>query len=353
MSDTYSEKFDKCYTFEDLKEILEELFEKKENNEKPELKKMNLVGGFSLKDGLISRLNDDYIFYYSYDIDKAKIIKIDGYGMRELDKTSIDFLQRIYSTTLSLQKNRIYATLTNSRKVVIFNLDLENELMERSEDEIKDNEDGGRFNKCIEISDEHIATADTNSIIIWQKFNKEYINIKKIYLDTETYDLLLINNEYFVSTQANQKTLTFIDIPNMKEDKIITNIDCMEDNNCLFLFKNYIIANCKEGIALIILETKEIIQYIQNFDYDLSYKRLSIYNNDNDCILYILNRLESDYDKQKFNIKIMKLEDDQLKLIGRYKETEIDEQGKIQIITLNKNTTLIVGKKIYIQKNEI
>jgi hypothetical protein len=237
--------------------------------------------------------------------------------------------------------------------VVIFNLDLENQLMEKSDDEIKDNEDGGRFNKCIEISDEFIATADTYSIIIWKKYTKEYVNIKKIYLDKETYDLLLINNEYFVSTQANQKTLTFIDIPDLKEDKIITEIDCIEENNCLFLFKNNIIVNCKEGIAIILLETKEIIQYIENFDRDLISKRLSIYNNDNDYILYILNRLDSDYNKQKFNVKIMKLEDDQLKLIGRYDETEIEDQGKLQIIALNKDTTLIYGNKIFIQKNEL
>jgi hypothetical protein len=353
MSYTYSTKFDKCYTFEDLKDILEVLFEKEDINEKPKLKEMNLKGGFTLKDGLITRLNDEFLFCYSYNIDKVKIASVDGVGIREYDKTTIDFRQRIFSASLSLQKNKIYATLTNSRKVVIFNLDLENQLMERSDDEIKDNEDGGRFNKCIEISDEFIATADTYSIIIWKKYTKEYVNIKKIYLDKETYDLLLINNEYFVSTQANQKTLTFIDIPDLKEDKIITEIDCIEENNCLFLFKNNIIVNCKEGIAIILLETKEIIQYIENFDSDQISKRLSIYNNDNDYILYILNRLDSDYNKQKFNIKIMKLEDDQLKLIGRYDETEIEDQGKLQIIALNKDTTLIYGNKIFIQKNEL
>ena len=353
MSYTYSTKFDKCYTFEDLKDILEELFEKEDISEKPKLKDMNLICGYSLKDGLITRLNDEFLFCYSYNIDKVKIVSIDRLSIREYDKTTIDFRQRIFSASLSLQKNKIYATLTNSRKVVIFNLDLENQLMERSDDEIKDNEDGGRFNKCIEISDEFIATADTYSIIIWKKYTKEYVNIKKIYLDKETYDLLLINNEYFVSTQANQKTLTFIDIPDLKEDKIITEIDCIEENNCLFLFKNYIIVNCKEGIAIILLETKEIIQYIENFDSDQISKRLSIYNNDNDYILYILNRLDSDYNKQKFNIKIMKLEDDQLKLIGRYDETEIEDQGKLQIIALNKDTTLIYGNKIFIQKNEL
>ena len=349
---TYSSKFDKCYTFEDLENILEELFKKEEINKEPNSKEMNLEGGYILKDGLISRINDTHVFGYSYNSDTVKIISIDENDMQALDKTLIDFGLRIYSTSLSLQKNRIYATLANSRKVVIFNFDLENKLMEKSSDEINDNEDGGRFNKCIEISDENIATADSNSIIIWKRYNEEYVNIKKIYLGKEIYDLLLINNEYFVSTQAEQKTLTFIDISDLKEDKVITNIDCIEDNNCLFLFKNYIIVNCKEGITLISIETKDITQYIQNFDFDLKYKSLSIYNNDNDYILYILSSLDTKYNKQMFNIRIMKMEDNQLELIGNYEETEIDDQGKLHLIILNKYTILIYGNKIYSQKNE-
>ena len=353
MSDTYSNKFDKCYTFEDLKDILEELFEKEDISENPKSKEMNLIGGYTLKDGLIKRLNDKYLFCYSYNSDKVKIISIDEFCIRELDKTSINFNQRIFSASLSLQKNRIYATLTNSRKVVIFNFDLENELMEKSEVEITDNEDGGRFNKCIEISDEYIATADTISIIIWKKFNKEYSNIKRIYLIEKTYDLLLINNEYFVSTQASQNALTFIDIQNLTKDKVIESIDCVNDNNCLFLFKNYIIVNCNKGIALISIEEKEIIQYIQNFDIDPRYKSLSIYNKDNNYILYILSGLDTNYNKHKFNIRIIKLEDGQLKLIGNYKEKEIEDKEELQIIILNEYTSLIYGNKISLLKNEI
>jgi len=314
---------------------------------------MNLIGGYILKDGLIKRLNDKYLFCYSYNSDKVKIISIDEFCIRELDKTSINFNQRIFSASLSLQKNRIYATLTNSRKVVIFNFDLENELMEKIEVEITDNEDGGRFNKCIEISDEYIATADTISIIIWKKFNKEYSNIKRIYLIEKTYDLLLINNEYFVSTQASQNALTFIDIQNLTKDKVIEGIDCVNDNNCLFLFKNYIIVNCNKGIALISIEEKEIIQYIQNFDIEPRYKSLSIYNKDNNYILYILSGLDTNYNKHKFNIRIIKLEDDQLKLIGNYKEKEIEDKEELQIIILNEYTSLIYGNKISLLKNEI
>ena len=82
-------------------------------------------------------------------------------------------------------------------------------------------------------------------------------------MNAETNDLLLINDAYFASSQACRKTITFIDISNLKEDKIITNIDSIDCNNCLSVFKNFIIVNCTEGIAIILLETKKLIQYIK------------------------------------------------------------------------------------------
>lgn len=353
MDNTYSSKFDKCYTFDDLKDILEKLFEKEETNEEPDLKEFELNEGYKV-DGLITKINDEYIFCYSFHNDNVKIMSIDNHGINALDKTIIDFRQRIYSAYVSLKKNRIFATLSNSRKVVIFNFDLENELMEKSEDEIYDNDNGGIFNKCIEINDEYLATGDNKSIIIWKKFNKEYVNIKKIYLNEETYDLLLVNNEYFVSSQDNRKTITFISISNLKEDKAIKNIDSINDNNCLFLFKNYIFVNCYEGIALISAETKDIIQYIQNFYSEQRYKSLFVTNNDNDYRLYILNSFDTDYNKQQFNIKIMRFEDDHLKLIEHYKKTQINEQGELQLFIMNNNKKfLIFGNNLYTLTNDI
>ena len=353
MSDTYSSEFDKCYTFEDLKGILEKLFEKEETNEEPSLKELELDGGY-LIDGLVKKIDDKYIFIYSYNNDNVKIMSIDKKDISTLEKTVIDFHQKIYSASLSLQKNRIYAALSSSRKVVIFNFDLENGLMEKSEDEIKDNENGDRFNKCIEINEEHIVTGDSKSIIIWQKFTKEYEIIKKIYLGEETYDLLLINNEYFVSTQADQKKITFIDISNLEKDKVIKNVDCTNDNNCLFLLKNYIIVNCHDGIALISPESKDIIQYIENFESELNNKSLFVSNKDNDYILYNLNMLDSNYNFQDFNINVLKLEDDHLKLIENYKKTQTKDKGELKIIVMNNNNKILIfGNKLFTQINDI
>ena len=72
-----------------------------------------------------------------------------------------------------------------------------------------------------------------------------------------------------------------------------------------------------------------------------------IYANDNDFLLYILNRLISENNAQKYDIKIMKFEDGQLKLVKKSKENEIYIQGKLHITALNNtNTILIWGNKI-------
>ena len=94
MSDTYSSEFDKCYTFEDLKGILEKLFEKEETNEEPPLKELELDGGY-LIDGLVKKIDDKYIFIYSYNNDNVKIMSIDKKDISTLEKTVIDFHQNL------------------------------------------------------------------------------------------------------------------------------------------------------------------------------------------------------------------------------------------------------------------
>jgi len=354
MCNTYSKKFDKCYTFDDLEDILRKLFKKDSIIKRLELKEMDLRESFTLNDGAITKITDEYFFSYSYSKDEVKISSIDKNGStKTLEKTTIDFRRKICSATVSLHKNKIYACLANSRNVIFFNFDLENKLMEQSEYEIRDSEGGSRFNKCIEINEDMCATADSDNVIIWQKYGDEYIKTKKCCFNTETYDLLLVNNEFFVASQANQYTLTFIDIPNMKEDKIIKNIDSINYSNCMHLFQENIFVNCKEGIALINIETKELIQFIQNYDNNniaKGNKRIATYIKDDDFYIYILNRLVSDYGKQKYYIKAMKFEDNYLKLTDKYEETEIDDGGRMDIIIMNPDIILIWGDKLYIHE---
>ena len=145
------------------------LFKKKPDDE-PEVEKINIRKVFVINYRIITKIND-----------KVKISFIDKNGyITFLPKTLIEFGRIIYSASVSLFKNKIYACLTNSRKVVIFNFDLENGLMEQNKIEIIDDGEN-RFNKCIEIKDDLIVTADNKFIIIWEKSFDTYINKKKYF----------------------------------------------------------------------------------------------------------------------------------------------------------------------------
>ena len=338
-------KFNKCYSFSEFRDILDELFDISPINE-PENEEIDIKEEFRINHGLIKKINDEYFFSYS-PREEVEISYLDINGnLTKLGKTKIEFGRNIHSISISLTTNKIFACITNYRKVIIFNFDLKNKLMEQNKNEITDEEEN-EFNKCIEINDDHIATADNKYIIIWEKSVDSYIHKKKILLNIETNDLLLINDEYLVSSQSNAKTITFIDISNLKEDKIIKKIDSINNHNCLSLLRNYIIVNCKEGIAIILLETKELIAYIQNF-LNINSKRLSTYYNDNNLYIYILYPL--DYLNLGFKIFVMKLEENNFKLIKKYKYTTSDSDGNFDFIIMNENTIVIWGENIYIYK---
>ena len=339
-------KFDKCYSYSEFGKILDELFKINSNNDNlSEEIELYLTEEFSISNGIITKINDEYFFNYAFD--EVEISFINKIGeLKPLIETGINFNRNIYSASVSLRKNKIFACLKSFRKVIIFNFNLENKIMEQNKNEISD-EGENRFNKCIDIKDDLVVTADSKYIIIWEKINDTYIIKKKLLLDTETNDLLLINDEYFVSSQTNKKTITFIDILNLKEDKIIKKVDSIDYYNCLCLLRNYLIVNCKEGIAIILLETKELIRYIENYEDDIykHSKRLCTYNNGNDFYLYILNQFNDI--KMKYNISVMKLEDENFKLIRKYKDNLTNDRN-FNFTIMNENTILIWGEKIYI-----
>ena len=342
-------KFNKCYSYHEFEEILEELFKIKSNNENL-IKETDiyLMEEFDINNGIITKINDEYFFNYASN-NKVEISFLDKNGeLIPLTKTMIDFSRNIHSVSVSLQKNKIYACLADFRKVIIFNFDLENKLMEQNKKEITDVGEN-KFNKCIDIKDNLAATADRKFIIIWEKSNDSYIIKKKFLLDEETNDLLLINDKYFASSQPNKSAITFIDFSIFEEDKVIKKVDSIDDYDCLYLLKNHLIVSCKEGIAIILIETKEVIRYIQN-EKDNIPQRLATYYNDNDFLIYILNQFDNIH--LKYDISVMKLEDDDFKLISKYEDNSANERIS-NFIIMNENNILIWGKKLYIYNESI
>ena len=161
-------------------------------------------------------------------------------------------------------------------------------------------------------------------------------------MNKETNDLLLINDEYFVSSQVKESTITFINISNLEEDKIIKKVESIDSYDCFSLLRNYLIVNCKGGIAIILLETKELIRYI----IDKSSKKLISYNNGNNFYIYTLKRF--DYPKLLYSISVMKLEDNDFKLIKIYENNSLEEEKGFDFIIMNENTILILGNNIYV-----
>ena len=201
------------------------------------------------------------------------------------------------------------------------------------------------FNKCITIGND-LVTADDNMIILWSKTNKNstiYKNVKSQIINEKTSDLLLANNQYFISSQPNYNKITLFDIKKIKPEKYIKNIDCIDSTNCFLLFNQYIIINCKKGIALFLIKTKEICQYVENFNGIYDIKEIFLDNKVNICIL------------NKFNYSYLKLI--KLRMIDGYLEPfEIYENIKanendLKIMCMNDGDYILWRYNFYILKD--
>ena len=241
------------------------------------------------------------------------------------------------------------------KKVKILNLYDDFKKLKICEEEIKNeiNTHYSHFNKCIELKVDLLAISDDDSIHIWKNNDKKYVKIKEIKLNEDPSDLLLINNNYFIASLFDSKKVFFYNISNFEKTEEISNIDSINSDNCLLLYKNnYIFVNCIKGIAVIYAETKQLIQYIENFEgYDN--KKICIDNNENIAIFNYSNK----------NLSIMKLffEEGNFISVEEYKHVKFEEENnnsyydkKIDCMFLNEDNSIIifVGENIYVLKDK-
>ncbi len=85
---------------------------------------------------------------------------------------------------------------------------------------------------------------------------------KSIKFKEKIFDLLLVNEDYFILNLYQKSQIIFIDNNKLKIIKEINGIEYINPDNCLFLFNPYIVINCSDGIVLIAIKTKELIQYL-------------------------------------------------------------------------------------------
>ena len=313
--------FIKYNNFDNFKDILIQIMKNKEKDNEiqyPDNNEITLPFIANIKK--IKRINDNHFFVHSYD--SVKLYRLnENNKLSFLENTKIEFNNDIYSITSSIKKDKIYVCLSNSEKIKIFNCDLINGFMESNIKEISylDNSDGN-FKKCIELSNDILAAIeqDKQIISIWDINNYTYKN--KITINGHINDILLINDEYFVTSQPNNETIIFHNINKLNNEIIIRNINSKENGECLTSNNNYLLVYNDKGISIISIKYKEFIQYYQTtIEYQSSYN-INLKIDNNNFIYYLFYNDSTFRESNKVILDIYKLKNDEPRKIARYRQ---------------------------------
>ena len=296
--------------FESKTQILMEIFKiigkKITNNEENKKERIiNINNQNQNRYSLIEKIND----YYFVNTLNDNTIHLSYYDEKQnniISCKNIILNENLYSISLSSIENKIFISSSNQKKIKIIDYDIEQNIFKLNSKEITINNNifnnNNYFYKCIQLSKEFIATSDNQNITIWKDNTNNFIQIKNIILNTPTSDMILIDNENFISTHSKEKVLRIFEINNFKQIKIINKIDCINNTNCLFKINDKFIAiNCFKGIGLLFIKTKEIIQYIQTFSLLNQYQKICFDKKENIYILNIINNINLNNNSNVFS----------------------------------------------------
>jgi WD40 repeat protein len=196
-----------------------------------------------------------YIYYLDY---KKKSLRICYYDNRkkcnDINNNGLfEIKEKIYSISLSTIENKIFVCLSEIKNVKILDYDLENKTLKLNEKEIIDNTLTGinHFYKCIQITNNKFVTSDNKYIKIWSNDNEKFTEVKIIEINVTSFDIILANNEYLITSQPDNKEISLYDINNFEKIKKISKIDSVNSTTVFVKIKDdYIIINCLKGIAL-------------------------------------------------------------------------------------------------------
>ena len=367
------DNFSKNYTFEEKSKMLFSYLlvkEKKEQTPKTEFQiiRSNLINCGVLKSDKIARITDNYFFNYSSKKVELTKFEITNNKLTQSIKAKMSFFSKIRRVSIykSLDNNyTIYACLSNHKKVVIFNIDLINHNLTKSNNEIN-KQGSGHFLKAIELNNDLIATYDNDNIIdIWLMDQENiigYTHINNIILEFSISNILSVNNDYFISYHSIEGQINFYDINNFSIDKTLNNIYCISGLDSLLLYDNkYIIINCFEGFAIIYIKTKELVQFIEDLidieNYDT--KEFVLNSNNNIYIIYKdvykkeIPDSDSDSDsdnnkKYEFKIFMLRYIDYSFQIVEEFEKFEEDEN--LQLSYFNNDNLMLFGKNVYLLK---
>ena len=234
---------------------------------------------------IVEKFTEQYCLYNYYNSNMISLIYGKDKNTHYLSESKIDFKEKIFRLNFSLDRQNIYACLENKKSIYIFNYNYEDHTLELTDEKIEIIENG-HFNKCINLNNNCLLIIDDLSLYLFSKNNlnlKKFMNTNKITFKDKIYDICQIDDKYSLISQKSK--IININNENLKIEKEINNIDCLEKSDNLILIKDCILVNCQKGIAIILIKTKEMIQYI--FD-DLNLGNKSIVKSFDDYI-YILN----------------------------------------------------------------
>ena len=254
---------------------------------------------------LIEKIDDNNIIGYNENNKTIYFLNFDE-NENKIDSIYDLFIGDIFSISKSTLENKILICLSNKKEIKIIDYDFEKNSFNSSE--IKSNE---KFNniyfnfncyfKCIQLSSGLFA-ASNNNITIWSIKENIWSQIKNINVNSNIYDMILIDKETFMCSSSNQNLIIY-DIKNYSSLKIIKNIDIRKGNNTLLKVNDkFILIKCFKGIGIFDIKTKEIIQYTEEYyspSYTIigldSYNRIYISHISNDqnniIIFYLIIRI--------------------------------------------------------------
>ena len=183
-------------------------------------------------------------------------------------------LSKAVSISKSTLENKIFICLSNQKQVEIIDYDLNkyiinfSYIIDNKNFNNNNNNNPNNYYKCIQLSSCLYATSD-NNITIWAIQGNTYTKIKIINVNCAIYDMLLIDKDNFMFTSSSNQNLI---IYNIKSSLILKKIriDCINENNTLLKANNnFILINCYNGIGIFDIKCFEIVQYTQEYYFQL------------------------------------------------------------------------------------
>ena len=333
------EKFLKTHDlYEKTKYMLEIILTKKQeiNNYHGKLEKISKISN----NHDLKYLNNQSFLLYSYKSNSFRIISndINRNSFQEIYK--LDCNQKIGNISFSPDKTKIYACSDEKKYIYIINYNPIKNILEYSDDYIERNSNG-IFKNCIYINDNCLIAETDYSLYLFHKYTiiNKFKNKKKISFEDIIISTCLINEKEIVISQ-NMK-ITFLSIDKLQIEKEIKNIDCSYKNNNLILIDDHILVDCEEGIAIISIKTKEMIQYIQdpiNFGEKIIAKS---YDNN----IYILNSFGEIFKYRFYEYNLILLEKT---LIEKHLDEENDSYLNFEELDFEDTSLIIKKDNIYI-----